>query len=114
MASTKVFIVTGASKGLGAAIAKYLLGQSHKVVATARSADLLESLKRAHPGQVEYVAGDMTDPKVCITNDATSIYFTSTAMLSEFTIDAREPDRIGHQVFWSARRARHQSRPTSV
>ncbi|OAA32959.1 short-chain dehydrogenase [Moelleriella libera RCEF 2490] len=64
MASTKVFIVTGASKGLGAAIAKYLLGQSHKVVATARSADLLESLKRAHPGQVEYVAGDMTEPKM--------------------------------------------------
>ncbi|KAK2609160.1 hypothetical protein QQS21_002242 [Conoideocrella luteorostrata] len=60
----KVFIVTGASKGLGAAIAKYLLAQSHKVVLAARSAEPLESLKRAYPGQVEYVAGDMADAEM--------------------------------------------------
>lgn len=66
MASSKVFIVTGASKGLGAAVAQYLLGQSHKVVLAARSAELLEGFKTAHPGQVEYVAGDMTDAEVCV------------------------------------------------
>ncbi|QUC17618.1 uncharacterized protein UV8b_01859 [Ustilaginoidea virens] len=58
----KVFIVTGASKGLGAAVAKHLLGQSHKVVLAARSAAPLAALQKAHPGQVEYLAGDMTDP----------------------------------------------------
>ncbi|QPG96747.1 hypothetical protein C2857_005155 [Epichloe festucae Fl1] len=52
----KVIIVTGASKGLGAAITKFLLSQSHKLVLAARSAEPLESLKRAHPGQVEYIA----------------------------------------------------------
>lgn len=60
----KVFIVTGASKGLGAAVAKHLLGQSHKVVLAARSAAPLAALQKAHPGQVEYLAGDMTDPAV--------------------------------------------------
>ncbi|KHO01296.1 short-chain dehydrogenase [Metarhizium album ARSEF 1941] len=64
MASAKVFIVTGASKGLGAAITRCLLEQSHKVVATARSADLLEDMKKAYPGQVEYVAGDMTSAEM--------------------------------------------------
>jgi NADP-dependent 3-hydroxy acid dehydrogenase YdfG len=65
MASPKVFIVTGASKGLGAAITRHLLGQSHKVVLAARSAAPLEAFKTAHPGQVEYVAGDMVAAEVC-------------------------------------------------
>lgn len=65
MAAAKVFIVTGASKGIGAAVANYLLGQSHKVVLAARSGDLLESVKKSHPTQVEYIAGDMTSSDVC-------------------------------------------------
>jgi NADP-dependent 3-hydroxy acid dehydrogenase YdfG len=58
--ASKVFIVTGASKGLGAAIVQHLLAQSHKVVVTARSESPLQKLKEAHPTQVEYVAGDIT------------------------------------------------------
>lgn len=58
--ASKVFIVTGASKGLGAAIVQHLLAQSHKVVVTARSESPLQELKEAHPTQVEYVAGDIT------------------------------------------------------
>ena len=64
MATPKVFIVSGASKGIGAAVVKHLLSHSHKVVLAARSQDLLESVKKAHPDQVEYVAGDMTSPNV--------------------------------------------------
>lgn len=63
--ASKVFIVTGASKGIGAAVAEYLLSKSHKVVLAARSQDLLEEVKKSHPGQVEYVAGDMTSSDVC-------------------------------------------------
>ncbi|KAF4122857.1 Short-chain dehydrogenase [Geosmithia morbida] len=59
--SSKVFIVTGASKGIGAAITQRLLSQGNKVVLTARSKDALEAVKSSHPGRVEYVAGDMTD-----------------------------------------------------
>ncbi|KAH6605315.1 hypothetical protein Trco_007022 [Trichoderma cornu-damae] len=58
--ASKVFIVTGASKGLGAAIVRHLLGQSHRVVVTARSENLLREFKEAHPDQVEYLAGDIT------------------------------------------------------
>ncbi|KAF9879480.1 hypothetical protein CkaCkLH20_03023 [Colletotrichum karsti] len=61
--ASKVIIVTGASRGIGLAIAQYLLKDSHKVVLAARSKDQLEAIKTAHPGQVEYVAGDLGDIK---------------------------------------------------
>lgn len=62
--TVKVFIVTGASKGIGAAVAHHLLQKSHKVVLAARTKDLLESTKQAYPGHVEYEAGDMTQAEV--------------------------------------------------
>lgn len=62
--ASKVIIVTGASRGIGLAIAQHLIKESHKVVLAARSKDQLEALKAAHPGQVEYVAGDLGDLKV--------------------------------------------------
>jgi NADP-dependent 3-hydroxy acid dehydrogenase YdfG len=62
--ASKVFIVTGASKGLGAAIVEQLLAQSHKVVVTARSEEQLQKFKVAHPGQVEYLAADITSSGV--------------------------------------------------
>lgn len=60
----KVFIITGASKGIGVAVARHLLQQSHKVVLAARSREPLETIKKSHPGQVEYVVGDMTSSHV--------------------------------------------------
>jgi NADP-dependent 3-hydroxy acid dehydrogenase YdfG len=62
--ASKVFIVTGASKGIGAAIAQYLVKQSHKVVITARSAEPLEGLKKSYPEQVQFIAGDIVEPQV--------------------------------------------------
>ncbi|KAF4982327.1 hypothetical protein FZEAL_2026 [Fusarium zealandicum] len=62
--ASKVFIVTGASKGIGAAIARYLLDRSHKVVVTARSSEPLEGLKKSHPDQVQFIAGDMVEPEM--------------------------------------------------
>lgn len=61
--SGKVIIVTGASRGIGLAICQHLLRapQSAKLVAVARSADALQSLKSAYPEQVAIVAGDVTD-----------------------------------------------------
>lgn len=61
---SKVVIVTGASRGLGLAIAEYLLKASHKVVLAARSKDQLEALKSSYPQQVEYLAGDLGDLEV--------------------------------------------------
>ncbi|TDZ35937.1 putative oxidoreductase [Colletotrichum spinosum] len=61
--ASKVIIVTGASRGIGLAVAKFLLKDSHKLVLAARSKDQLEALKSEYPGQVEYVAGDLGDLK---------------------------------------------------
>lgn len=66
MSASKSIILTGASKGLGLAIAKYLLRESHKLVLVARSEAPLEKLKEEYPGQVEYVAGDLADFSVCM------------------------------------------------
>ena len=41
----KVIIVTGASRGLGRAISKYLVGEGASVVAVARSQDDLNKLQ---------------------------------------------------------------------
>ncbi|KAL2142439.1 hypothetical protein VTI28DRAFT_1148 [Corynascus sepedonium] len=57
---SKVVIVTGASRGIGLAIAQFLLAASHKVVLVSRSADQLQELKDRFPSQVAYLAADMT------------------------------------------------------
>jgi len=61
MADSKVIIVTGASRGIGHAIALTLLRASHRVVLVARTAAPMESLSREFPGHVEIVAADLSD-----------------------------------------------------
>ena len=61
MSNGKVVIVTGASRGVGLAIAHYLLQRSHNVVAVARSEQPLRSLEKQYAGQVAVVAGDLAD-----------------------------------------------------
>lgn len=57
----RVAIVTGASRGLGWAIASAYAAEGMKVVAAARSTDDLEKLSAAHPGAVTAVHCDMSD-----------------------------------------------------
>ncbi|KAK0841153.1 hypothetical protein LTS02_016935 [Friedmanniomyces endolithicus] len=61
MSEQKVIILTGASRGIGLAIAHYLLQRSHKVVAVARSEQPLRGLETQFPGQVAVVTGDAAD-----------------------------------------------------
>jgi len=62
MAAEKVIILTGASRGIGLAIAHYLLKEKHnKLVVVARTAGPLEELKKQYPGQVEVLVGDLAD-----------------------------------------------------
>jgi shikimate 5-dehydrogenase len=65
MGSSKVIILTGASRGIGLAVAEYLLKASQRLVLVARSAEPLENLKKQYPGQVEVLAADLSDPSVC-------------------------------------------------
>jgi short-subunit dehydrogenase len=62
--SQKAFIVTGASRGLGLAIAEILLRASHKVFLVARSETELQKIKSQHGSSVEYIAADLGDLKV--------------------------------------------------
>lgn len=56
----KTIIVTGASRGIGLAVAKSLLAANHNVVLVARSVEPLQELKEAHPLKVACLAADMT------------------------------------------------------
>jgi short-subunit dehydrogenase len=63
----KVFLVTGASSGIGRAIAELLVARGARVVAMARTADQLESLRQAvkTPGHLAPFPGDVTDEHAC-------------------------------------------------
>lgn len=67
---SKVVIVTGASRGIGLAVAQTLLAASHKVVLVSRSAEQLQELKERYPSQVAYLAADMTVADVSKIEDA--------------------------------------------
>lgn len=57
----KTIILTGASRGIGLAIAHYLLKQSHNVVVVARSEAPLRELEKQYGKQVAVLAGDLSD-----------------------------------------------------
>jgi NAD(P)-dependent dehydrogenase (short-subunit alcohol dehydrogenase family) len=58
---SKTFLVTGASRGLGRAIALAVLGAGHHLVAGARNPGDLDDLVAEHGGQIRAVALDVTD-----------------------------------------------------
>ena len=58
----KVAIVTGASRGLGYAIAEQYAAEGMKVVAAARSVDDLEKLAADHPDAIHAERCDVSDP----------------------------------------------------
>ncbi|KAK6820710.1 short-chain dehydrogenase [Apiospora arundinis] len=61
---SKTFIVTGASRGLGLAIAEILLKASHNVFLVARTETDLQKLKGTNTDSVDYMAADLSDLSV--------------------------------------------------
>lgn len=61
---SKVIIVTGASRGIGLAVAKWLIKNEHKVVLVSRTEKALQAIKSEHPGQVDFIAADLSDCSV--------------------------------------------------
>jgi NAD(P)-dependent dehydrogenase (short-subunit alcohol dehydrogenase family) len=59
---SKVWFVTGSSRGLGRAIVEHALEGGEQVVATARKPEQLDDLVAQHGDRVKSVALDVTDP----------------------------------------------------
>jgi len=55
------WLITGASSGLGRALAEAVVGAGHQLVATARNTDAVDDLRAAHPDAVLTVPLDVTD-----------------------------------------------------
>jgi NAD(P)-dependent dehydrogenase (short-subunit alcohol dehydrogenase family) len=55
--------LTGASSGIGLALAEELLDAGHQVALTARNLEPLEALERRFPRQVLLAPGDITEPE---------------------------------------------------
>jgi len=61
----KVVILTGASRGIGLAIAHHLLTRSHKLILISRTRAALDKLHAQYGAeQVSILAGDMSDPSL--------------------------------------------------
>src|ERR1700730_9043085 len=58
---SKVWLITGSSRGLGRALAEAVLAEGHKLVGTARNPAQLADLVERYPDQVRTVALDVTD-----------------------------------------------------
>lgn len=59
---SKVWLITGSSRGLGLSLAKAVLAAGHRLVATARKPEQLKELVEQYGEQVRAVALDVTDP----------------------------------------------------
>ena len=59
---SKVWLITGSSRGLGRELARAVLAAGHRLVATARKAEDLHDLVAQYGDRVRAVALDVTDP----------------------------------------------------
>jgi NAD(P)-dependent dehydrogenase (short-subunit alcohol dehydrogenase family) len=60
--NSRVWFITGASRGLGRVLTEEVLDSGGRVLATARRTDKIRDLPRRHPGQAAATALDVTDP----------------------------------------------------
>ncbi len=64
MSAPKHILLTGASRGIGLAIAKFLLKEGHKLFLVARTEGPLVELQKEYPAQVDFLAVDLKDFQV--------------------------------------------------
>jgi NAD(P)-dependent dehydrogenase (short-subunit alcohol dehydrogenase family) len=62
--SSRVWFITGCSSGLGQALATRVLAHGHRVAATPRRPEQLDSLRAAYPAACRAIALDVIQPAV--------------------------------------------------
>ncbi|WP_127505983.1 oxidoreductase [Actinoplanes solisilvae] len=70
---SKVWLITGSSRGLGRQLAESVLAAGHRVVATARRPEQLDDLAEKYGDQIRTVALDVTDPAAARAAVATAV-----------------------------------------
>jgi serine 3-dehydrogenase (NADP+) len=102
----KVAVVTGASAGIGAAIARDLAGAGVRLVLTARRQDRLETLAKDLGGEAAILAADIADPAsparllefTCRRYGRADILVNNAGILRVAPIDSVEFDAIDAMV----------------
>src|ERR1700744_3756856 len=61
---TKIWFITGSSRGLGRSLTEAVLAGGAKVAATARNPQQLDDLKQKYPGQILPIQLDVTNSKM--------------------------------------------------
>lgn len=114
----KVALVTGASRGIGAAIAKTYADAGAKVVLTSRKIDALEAVAAGIDGETAVFAanaGRVEDQKACVAatierfgsidilvnNAATNPYYGATLGVSESQFDKTFEVNLRGPLFWA-------------
>lgn len=105
---SRVALITGASRGLGAELAGFLARQGYDLVLTARGADALEETAvklRRYGSRIEYLAGDVADAEHrkrlaeaaeslgrldLLVNNASDLGLSPLPPLAEYSLDAME------------------------
>jgi NAD(P)-dependent dehydrogenase (short-subunit alcohol dehydrogenase family) len=60
--SSKKIVITGATRGIGRALAETWIAQGHTVVGCGRSADLVKHFSQKYPGPHRFDTLDVSDP----------------------------------------------------
>lgn len=115
----KVALVTGASRGIGQAIAATMAASGAKVVITSRKQDQLDEAKATMTGEVEAIASHVGDPEsgdrlvaatierfggldILVNNAATNPYYGPVLGVDASRWDKTFEVNLRGPVFWSA------------
>jgi short-subunit dehydrogenase len=92
----KLAWITGASSGIGRAVAERLAGEGYRVAVSARSGDKLQELAAGHPGRIFAFPLDITDREAAIATAETIRAQLGPIDLAIFSAGTYKRDSVRH------------------
>ena len=108
---SKVWLITGSSRGLGRDLAEAVLAAGHRLVATARKPQDLRDLVARYPERARAVALDVTDPAA--SRDAVEVATSAFGRLDVVVNNAGYANVNSIERIWPRTTSARRSRPTS-